>query len=63
MPLYLVKTPTGDHLVEAANKNAAIKHVITPGVSAEVLSALDAVKHSKVLPLQIAGDNDAEKAE
>lgn len=37
MPIYEVTTPKGTKLVEASTKAAAIKHVITPGVSAKVL--------------------------
>lgn len=34
--IYIVTTPTSKHLVEAANKLAAIRHVAMKGITAEV---------------------------
>lgn len=44
MPVYLVKSPTGDRLVEAAQKSTAINHVIRNTITAEPVSASELVK-------------------
>lgn len=43
MPIYLVKTPNGDKLVDAKTKAQAINHVIRSTITAEVVTASEAV--------------------
>lgn len=43
--IYLVKTPNGEHLVEAANKSQAINHCVSADYSAEPISASDLHAH------------------
>jgi len=38
MPIYLVKSPSGDKLVEAPTKAGAINHVVRNTVTAEALN-------------------------
>lgn len=44
MPVYLVKSPTGDRLVEAGQKATAVNHVIRDMVLAAPVSASELVK-------------------
>lgn len=43
MPIYLVKTPQGDRLVDAPTKAQAINHVTRTIVTADALTATQAV--------------------
>lgn len=45
MPVYLVKGPAGDRLVEAEQKTTAINHVIRDSVTAEPVSASELLVH------------------
>ena len=38
MPVYLVKSPAGDRLVDAPNKTAAVKFVVGDTVTAEAVT-------------------------
>jgi hypothetical protein len=44
MPVYHVKTPSGEHLVDATTKAAAINHIIRNSVTADPLKSSDLVK-------------------
>lgn len=43
MPVYLVKSPSGETLVDASNRNSAINHVIKNQVSAEAMTPSEIV--------------------
>lgn len=45
MPIYLVNTPQGNKLVDAPTKAQAINHVTRSTITAEALTASEAVKH------------------
>lgn len=60
MPVYHVKTPSGEHLVDATNKAAAVNHVIRNTVTAESVTASEMVKHMQAgLTVQTAGQEAA----
>lgn len=44
MPIYLVKAPSGDKLVDAGTKAGAINHVVHGTVTAEVLNPSELVE-------------------
>lgn len=43
MPIYLVKAPSGDKLVDAGTKAGAINHVVHSTVTAEAVTASELV--------------------
>ncbi len=62
MPIYHVKTPTSEHIVEAGTKAAAVNHVVRETITAENLTATDLVYLQRTKGLQIETAN-AEAAE
>lgn len=44
MPIYHVKTPTTEHIVEATNQAVAINHVVRGTITAENLTASELVQ-------------------
>lgn len=60
--LYHVKTPTGEHIVEASSKSVAINHVVRETITANNLTASDLVYLQRTKNLQIETAN-AEAAE
>ena len=61
--IYLVTTPNGTHLVEAANPATAIKHVTRTGVTCEAASSKDvAAAMSQGLKLEVEGEEPAASA-
>ncbi len=43
MPIYLVKAPSGDKLVDAGTKAGAINHVVHGTITAEAVTASELV--------------------
>lgn len=43
MPIYHVKTPNGERLVEAANAHQAVRHVVKQTITAKALNVTDLV--------------------
>jgi hypothetical protein len=41
MPIYHVKTPSAEHIVDAGNQYAAINHVVRETITAKCLTASD----------------------
>lgn len=55
--IYLVKTPTGDKLIEATNKQVAINHAVRGMVTATPLTAVALSHHLKAdLKIDVAGN-------
>lgn len=63
MPIYHVKTPTGEHIVEANTPAAAVSHVVKSTITAKNLTATDlAYLLKKGLTLETAKADAAEPA-
>jgi len=57
MAIYLVKQGEDERLVDAANKVAAIRHYVTPLVSAEVASPAEIHRLAKAgVEIETAGE-------
>ena len=53
MPIYHVKTPNSEHIVNASSKSVAVNHVVRKTVTAKNLTATDLVYLQTEKGLQI----------
>ena len=60
--MYVVKTPTGENLVEASNPSQAIRAVVTAGVTCEAASSKDVFRLMQAGAKVIDGTKAAEPA-
>lgn len=59
MPVYYIKTPSGEHLIDATNKHTAINHVVRDTITAESITASDLVLlMQKGLTVETAGESE-----
>lgn len=57
MPIYHVKTPNGEHIVEASNQSVAVNHVVKGTIKVRNLTAGDLVYLQRTKGLQIETAN------
>ena len=60
--MYVVKTPTGENLVEAANPSQAIRAVVNAGVTCDAASSKDVYRLMQAGAKVIDGSKAAETA-
>ena len=65
MPIYLVKSPDGQKLIDASTKSVAINHAIKHSVTAETVSASELVQlmQGQGMTVENSGQSDTVKNE